>query len=413
MKKHLLYLLITFSPLLVTGQPKKELIVKNKIDHLSMLAREPMIAQHPNGSLFLTGYRNDSDSPQLWTSTDLGKNWEAVNVGSAADGAQGNSDVDLLIDETGTIYFLSMTYTKIPADMTGFDFSTLKGEQITLGISRDEGMTWKWQNISKGDYDDRPWIRKTTNGDLHIIWNDGNGVHYSRSTDQGETWERQAKIAPKGGSSFLANGHNGQLAARVAPLSASGNKLDQGIDLVRLSLDNGRNWQDVELPGERSWTQDFSGIPRWVEPLSFDQAGRFYTLWSEGKQLKMGMSSDNGQHWTEQLVAESQDTIYYPYMETHGAYTLCTWVEGFNDKIRHHAAVIQVEKDKLHIFRLDPQKLDIRSRFQIGDNQLSTGGEYFPIIRLSNGNFGMATTIQNKTANRLGFTWWELILNKY
>lgn len=413
MKKHLLYLLITFFPLLAASQPKQELIVKNRIDHLSTLAREPMIAQHPNGNLFLTGYRNDSHSPQLWKSIDLGKNWEAVDVGSYQEGAQGNSDVDLLIDEDGVIYFLSMTYTKIPSDLTGFDFSSLKGEQITLGISRDEGKTWKWQNISKGAYDDRPWIRKTTNGDLHIIWNDGQGVHHSRSTDQGETWKRQAKIAPKGGSSFLAQGHNGQLAARIAPLSASGNKIDKGVDLVRLSLDNGKSWQDVQLPGTRAWTQDFSGIPRWVEPLSFDQKGRLYTLWSEGQQLKMGISSDNGQNWMEQLIAESQDTIYYPYMETKGEYTLCTWVAGFNERIRHHAAVIQVEQEKLQVFQLEPQKLDIRSRFQIGDNQLSTGGEYFPIIRLSNGNFGMATTIQNKTADRLGFTWWELILNRY
>ena len=413
MKRHLLYLLITFSPLLANGQSKLELIVKNKIDHISSLAREPMIAQHPNRSLFLTGYRNDSDSPQLWKSNDMGKHWQAVDVGSAEDGAQGNSDVALLIDEAGTIYFLSMTYTKIPTDLTGFDFSTLKGEQITLGISRDEGKTWKWQNISKGDYDDRPWIRKTTNGDLHIIWNDGQGVHYSRSTDQGENWKRQAKISPKGGSSFLAAGPDGQLAVRVAPLSASGNKLDAGIDLVRLSLDNGSSWKDVQLPGKRSWTQDFSGIPRWVEPLSFDPKGRLYSLWSEGQQLKMGISSDNGQNWREQLIAESQDTLYYPYMETKGGYTLCTWVAGFNDKIRHHAAVIQVEADNFQIFHLGPQKLDIRSRFEVGDNQLSTGGEYFPIILLANGNFGMATTIQNKTANRLGFTWWELILNRY
>lgn len=413
MKKHLLLILISFYSLLAASQTRRELIVKNKIDHLSALAREPMIAEHPNGTLFLSGYRNDSDSPQLWESKDQGKNWKEVKVGSAADGAQGNSDVDLFIDKDGNIYLLSMTYTSIPTDLTGFDFSSMKGEQITLGISRDEGKTWKWQNISSGDYDDRPWIRETTNGDLHIIWNDGQGIHHSTSIDRGETWTRQAKVYPKGGSSFLASGKHGQLAVRVAPLSASGIKMDAGVDLLRLSLDNGKSWQDVNLPGDRSWSQDFTGIPRWVEPLAFDQADRLYSLWSEGHQLKLGISTDHGANWKTHTIVQSQDTLYYPYLESNDNYILCTWVSGFNEKIRHHAAVIQLENDNLEVYPMEAQKLDIRSRFQIGTNQLSTGGEYFPIISLSNGNFGMATTIQNKTANRLGFTWWELILNKY
>ncbi|MEM6319506.1 MAG: hypothetical protein AAF960_17675 [Bacteroidota bacterium] len=62
---------------------------------------------------------------------------------------------------------------------------------------------------------------------------------------------------------------------------------------------------------------------------------------------------------------------------------------------------------------IDPQKLDIWSRFATGDYQRTTGGEYYPIIPLSNGNFGMVTTIQNSKMNRNGFTWWELVMNEY
>ena len=50
------------------AQEHTELIIKNKIDHLSSLAREPMVVEHPNGSLFVTGYTNGTDSPQLWES---------------------------------------------------------------------------------------------------------------------------------------------------------------------------------------------------------------------------------------------------------------------------------------------------------------------------------------------------------
>lgn len=386
-----------------------ELIVKNKIDHVSVLAREPMVAEHPNGTLFVTGYRNQADVPQLWKSTDGGKNWEQVNVGSYEDGAQGNSDVDLFIDKEGNIYFLCMTYTKVPEDRSNFDFSTLKGQQITLGVSRDVGKTWKWQHISKNDYDDRPWITSTTNGDLHIIWNDGSGIFHSISKDKGETWQSLPKVFQKGGSSFLANGPNGQLAVRVSPLSASGVRKDKEVDMIRFSPDNGNTWTDVTIPGKRTWNQDNSGVPRWVEPIAFDEENRLYLLWSEGKEMKLGVSVDNGESWQVHVVAESQDTIYYPYMEISGNNILCSWVSGFREKVRHHAAVLRNENKKISVYKLDAQRVDIRSRFS-GGKQLSTGGEYFPIIPLSNGNFGMATPIQNYSGNRLGFTWWELQL---
>ena len=413
MKEPILLVFLFCFAFTAKGQDNLELIVKNKIDHLSELAREPMIAEHPSGTLFLTGYRNASDVPQLWKSSDQGKNWEKVNVGTREAGARGNSDVDLLIDKEGNIFLLSMTFTKLPDDLQSFDFSTLKGEQITLGISRDLGKTWKWQTISQNDNDDRPWIATTTNGDLHIIWNDGHGVHHSISRDKGYNWTRQAQIHPQGGSSFIASGHTGQLAVRVTPLSASGNKIDPGVDLVRLSLDNGKTWKKVNLPGKRSWALGFGGIPRWVEPLAFDQEDRLYTMWSEGKILKMGISIDNGENWEEHIVEQSKDTIYYPYLKPAGNSLLCSWISGFNANIRHCAAILKVENSELTVYKMDAQKLDIRSRFGIGENQLSTGGEYFPIIPLSNGNYGMATTIQNSKSNRLGFTWWELLLSEY
>lgn len=78
-----------------------------------------------------------------------------------------------------------------------------------------------------------------------------------------------------------------------------------------------------------------------------------------------------------------------------------------------HAAILKLDNKELTVHRIEPQKLDIWSRFAVGDYQRSTGGEYFPIIQLSNGNIGMVTTIQNQRADRFGFTWWELILNEF
>lgn len=409
MNKLVLVLLISFCQAAM-AQSTPELIVKNKIDHLTTLAREPMVCEHPSGVLFVTGYRNDSDSPQLWKSSDGGKTWQTVDVGTTDQGAIGNSDVDLFIDRKGNVYLLSMTYTKLPENMEDLDFSSMKGERVVVGISRDLGKSWTWKNISEKDYDDRPWITETTDGSIHIIWNDGKGIHHAVSNDEGETWQNRRDVSAKGGSSFLANGYEGQLAVRVAPLSASAFKMDEGVDLIKLSRDNGKSWSSVQMPGKRIWTQDLTGIPRWVEPLAWDKENRLYALWSEGRELKLGVTADNGDSWQEHTVVQSTDTLYFPYLKMSERGILCTWVSGFGNDIRHHAAVISLKEDGTKTFQLDPQKLDIWSRFSTEQYQRSTGGEYFPIIELSNGNFGMITTIQNSKSNREGFTWWELVL---
>lgn len=412
MRFYLLILLYALTNSLI-AQEYTELIIKNKIDHLSTLAREPMVAEHPNGSLFVSGYMNATDSPQLWESKDGGKTWQAVYVGSAKDGAQGNSDVDLFIDKEGNIFLLSMTYTKLPENLDNFDFSTMKGEQITLGVSRDDGKSWDWQFISRGNYDDRPWITATTNGNLHIIWNDGKGVHHRVSKNAGKSWEERPAVNPKGGSSHLVSGPNGRLAVRVSPMSASGFQMDEGVDFIRLSMDQGESWKNVYLPGNRDWNEDFSGIPRWVEPLAFDTNGNLYAMWSEGKEMKLAKSLDNGDNWAEFTISQGQDTTYFPYMVASEQGLLCTWLSGFSENIRHHAAVVNVEEDRIKVQSIDPQKLDIWSRFAMGEYERYTGGEYFPIIPLSNGNIGMVTTIQNSKAGRLGFSWWELELSTF
>jgi hypothetical protein len=75
-----------------------------------------MIVEHPEGTLFVSGYSGDRASgppqtvPRLWISTDHGSTWNAVNVGTEVDGAIGNSDVDLAVSRDGTLYFVSMGF---------------------------------------------------------------------------------------------------------------------------------------------------------------------------------------------------------------------------------------------------------------------------------------------------------------
>lgn len=50
------------------------------------LAREPMIVEHPNGTLFVSGYMDPR--PKMWKSADKGCTWERVNLGTEEDGAR-------------------------------------------------------------------------------------------------------------------------------------------------------------------------------------------------------------------------------------------------------------------------------------------------------------------------------------
>lgn len=387
------------------SQEIQELVIVEKVEVLTSLAREPMLAEHPSGDLYVTGFRNASDRSQLWKSVDRGQSWTEVDIGRNSQGADGNSDVDLMIDDRGVIYFLCMRFTRIPEDTTGFNWASLKGERITIGISYDNGSSWNWTSISEKEFDDRPWVEVASDGSVHVIWNNGKGVHHTMSEDQGKSWQIQPDIYPKGGSSHFSAGPSGQLAVRVTPVSASGYVFHEGVDLIRLSLDCGRTWTDVKIPGNRDW---INGIPRWVEPIAWDKNNRMYYLWSEGNQLKIGVSENNGEDWITHLIEDSNDTIYFPYLSLKGNDICCTWVSGFGEDLRHHAAVLSFGNGELLISRLVPQKIyDIRTRFGL-DDELSTGGEYFPIKSLSDGDFGMVTTIQNYAENRFGFTWWRL-----
>ena len=385
-----------------------KLVVEEKVDHLGSLAREPMLAEHPNGDLYVTGYMNATESPQLWKSTDSGKTWTSVDVGTKDQGADGNSDVDLVIDEEGNIYFLTMRYTTFPEDTTGFDWSSIKGEHIAVGISRDEGSNWEWTYLSQNDYDDRTWIEIASDGSAHVIWNDGKGVHYASSNDRGKSWSERRTIYPKGGSSHIAAGPNGKLAVRVGPLSASGFVFYEGLDLILLSMDYGATWNEVQLPGERVWSSEFGqGTPRWVEPISWDEKGSLHYLWSEGRQLNLSVSDNNGKDWKTFPVTSSEKLIYCPYLTVANDKISCTWLSGKGNEITHHAGIIIIQGEQVYLSELEPQTLtDIKLRR--GGEDLGHGGEYFPIKSLSSGGYGMVTSIQNEYDDRFGFTWWKL-----
>lgn len=375
------------------------------VEHLGLRAREPMVVEHPDGTLFVAGY--GEDLPTLWSSRDGGATWTRVPVGTAAEGAIGNSDVDLAVARNGTLYFATMV----------FDRKTFEGTHISLGVSRDVGATWSWTLLSNTRFDDRPWVEIATDGTPHVIWNDGAGVRHATSPDDGRTWVEQDRIHLQGGSSHLAVGPNGEIAVRVVPYSASGNKIDPGVDLIAVSLDGGKTWQKRTAPGRRQWVfplSDEKTLPRWVEPLAWDAQGDLYSLTSNEEGLWLARSADRGATWSSWRVVQSADAMYFPYLVARSPGELAaTWFSGPEATMHAHVARFNVRPGDAppQAIEAPPFQPDSWSRTPAPDGGPSprdAGGEYLPVAFLKNGDLAVVSTIQNSKTQRYGFSWWRV-----
>lgn len=377
----------------------QDLIALPATDHTGARAREPMIVQAPDGALFVSGY--GEDAPLLWRSGDNGTTWSSVNVGTPADGAVGNSDVDLAIAPDGTLYFVAMS----------FDRNRGEGRGIAVGTSRDGGASWTWTSLSRDRFDDRPWVKVAPDGTAHAIWNDGAGVSHAVSSDRGVTWSERPRIHTLGGSSHLAISAAGAIAARITPVSASGNKFDSGVDRVAVSTDEGSAWALRELPGTRDWAafSDTVDFLRWVEPVAWDSAGALFSLWSEGKALWIARSTNQGASWTRWPIVNDSTTLYFPYLIARGNGELAaTWFSGLRDSVRANVARISVSADSSQapvVRRAERFAFPAVARSDTSAKPLrETAGEYIPILFLRDGGVAVVTTIQDRAQNRFGFS---------
>lgn len=390
------------------------LVFAHRVDHLDAVAREPMIVEHPSSRLFVTGY--EEPRPTLWESRDRGATWSRVNVGAATDGAIGNSDVDLAVAPDGTLYFVTMV----------FDRKAEEGSHISIGVSRDVGATWSWRLLSNSRFDDRPWVETAPDGTAHVIWNDGSGVSHAVSTDGGATWTERPRIHPRGGSSHLAVGPAGEVAVRVTPFSASGHRIDEGIDLVAVSTDAGTTWQTHVAPGRREWTPEAAEAviayaisrgdtpPRWVEPLAWDAEGALYSLWTNREGLWLARSADRGGRWTTWKVAKAgSDVRYFPYLAARGPGELAaTWFSGRGETLQAHVARIDISRgdDSPRLTESQPFQPDTWEQGRSADDPpfRDTAGEYLPVAFLRDGGLAVASPIQNGGAKRFGFSFWRV-----
>jgi len=393
-----------------TTEPLWTLNLSAPIEHLDLAAREPMIVEHPNGTLFVGGFGaafmsgKKSDEATLRKSRDGGATWERVNVGTEADGAAGNSDVDLAVARDGTVYFATLVY----------DGEKDEGKEIRIGVSKDVGVTWKWTLLSKTRFDDRPWVKAAPDGTAHVIWNDGAGVCYAVSQDGGLTWTERARIHPKGGSSHLAMGPDGEIAVQLIPQSAAGPKYHEGVDLIAVSTDGGMTWIKHEAPGYREWNPDWFPVPRWVEPLAWDAAGRLFSFWTNLKGIWLARSLDQGATWTTWRLRECPEIAYFPYLVARGRGELAaTWFSSWTGTWQAHVARIDVgEAETLPRFvESEPFKPDSwrKNRTWPEDPQTpDPAGEYLAICFLRGGGLVLVSPIVNWQDKRFGFSLWKV-----
>lgn len=385
----------------------QELEVAPSVHHLDELAREPMVVRHPSGALFVAGYGSqvtgtDPEAPpRLWKSSDGGATWSRVDVGTSEDGAAGNSDVDLAVGPDGTLYFLVM----------GFDRSSREGTHIAIGSSRDLGESWRWTRLSEARFDDRPWVEVAPDGTAHVVWNDDRGVSHAVSTDRGRSWTERERIHPEGGSSHLAVGPDGEVAVRITPVGASGNRYFEGVDLVAVSTDGGKTWTKHQAPGERIWdATDPEGVPRWVEPIAWDAEGALYSLWSEGSRVRLARSLDQGETWATWTVLEDLAQAYFPYLVARsGGELAATWFVGSGEELAVRVVAIEVPEEsgsRLSVRRSDPFQIDAWQEVEDPDPERTAAGEYVPVLFLDDDRLGVATPIQDKPRDRWGFSWW-------
>jgi hypothetical protein len=385
------------------------LVLAAPVHHLDELAREPMVVAHTGGALFLSGYGSQvtgtdpNAPPSLWRSDDAGATWRRIDVGTAADGATGNSDVDLAVGPDGTLYFLVM----------GFDRSTGEGVHITMGVSHDAGASWRWKRLSETRFDDRPWVEVAPDGTAHAVWNDDQGVSYVTSVDRGRSWVEHERIHDRGGSSHFAIGPRGELAVRISPIAASANRYFEGVDLIAVSLDGGATWTKRPAPGERKWDPTFSDptlVPRWVEPLAWDAAGALYSLWSGGTAVRLARSDDQGASWTTWTLLDDGVPAYFPYLVARGSGELAaTWFSGFGEEMAANLALIEAAPGGTSgpsVRRTEPFRIDAWQETAGTTPARTPAGEYLPVIFLDGDRLGVASPIQDKARERWGFTWW-------
>lgn len=367
---------------------------------LGVSAREPAIAQLPDGTLLVAAYGGADQvergtRPILFRSGDGGATWTRVEQGTVIDGAIGNSDADLAVAPDGTAYHATMTW--LPW-----------GHAISVGASVDGGTTWTWETVAAMPGVDRPWVEVAPDGVAHLTWSSPRGLHHATSSDRGASWTEGPLVHPTGGSGVLAIGPSGELAVRVFPLRAPATlgvafvflMQDPAADGVAVSRDGGATWTYRELPGDRTYpgllATGGDGTPRWSDPVAFDASGTLYATWGEDDQLMLASSGDLGDTWELHPLSRQEGRLaFYPFLRGGATGELAaTWFTYGDDDLLAHVA---------HVSAADTASPRVALRTIDPASDTDTSGEYFQSTFIADGSIVAALPIATGVPATSGF----------
>ena len=367
---------------------------------------EPMLVQDSDGTIYVTGF--NQQYPILFKSVDNGNTWSSVDIGKEEDGAIGDSDADLIICDNGSIHMAVMY------------FDSGEGRAISVASRPIDSNDWKWTTVAEKKVD-RPWLESSPDGKVHLIWSDSTGVCYTRTPNDGITWEKQENISQRGESSHFAIGQKGEMAVRIQP---NGIKPNKNEDLIAVSMDDGENWNYITPPGIRDWSHNKlreGGVPRHVEPIVWDKDSNLYYLWSVGKELKLGVSKDLGQTWSVIPIVTDEQILYYPYIAVNRIGELAiTWHSGQPENMKINVAYLVVDSSNEELLHIDSLELPYDILGPWGENREMISyplGEYQPIIFKGDDELAVVTPILIRPLDRnvertAGFRYYNLGLVK-
>lgn len=152
-------------------------------------------------------------------------------------------------------------------------------------------------------------------------------------------------------------------------------------------------------------------MPRWVEPIAWGADGTLYHLWSEGSEMWLGRSTDQGVTWSTWQIARDSRLVFYPYLVALGSGQLAATWFSTADSMSVRVAVIdagEVGSDAApHVVLSDQLRFDSWMEYE-GDWRRDTAGEYVPVAYLRDGDLAVVTPLQDARTDRFGFTWWRI-----
>ncbi len=279
---------------------------------------EPSICINPrNPNQLIAGANTD----KYFVSSDGGYTWNSGTIASPGYIVWG--DPCIIVDTAGNFYYFHLSY-----ENGGPWIDRIYSQKYDFNNDTWSNGTYMGKNGAKAQ--DKPWATvDSSNNNIYVTWtqfdkygtsdtNKFSNIHFSKSTDAGETWTVAKKINEVSGDcvdrdettegAVPAVGPNGEIyVAWAGPV---------GIVFNR-SYDEGETWLDTNIfinsqPG--GWDYDIPGISRanglpitCCDISNSENRGTIYINWSDQRNgpddtdVWISKSTDGGNTWSDAI----------------------------------------------------------------------------------------------------------------